>query len=129
MALTVIQCNKCGNRIPVTHAETQRILYRIHSLENKLSGSRTRERIVLIQKISTLRTIYRQTVHSLNELERVTAETPVLYSDLRRYVLENGLMSERDLDALTARSKADAHEKQIRCEAEIKRLAADFKKV
>ena len=125
----VVQCDKCGNKIPVNHAETQRILYRIHSLENKLPGCRTRERIALIQKISTLRTIYRQTVHSLNELERVTAETPVLYSDLRRYVLENGLMSERDLEALTARSKAYAHEKQIRCETEIKRLAADFKKV
>lgn len=128
MALT-IQCNKCGNVIPVNRSEAQRILFKIYQLENKLPGSRTRERLVLIQKISTLRMLYRQTAHNLTELERITAETPVLYSDLRRYVLENGLISEADLDKLTAHSKKAIREKKAACEAEIARLSAEFKKV
>lgn len=127
--MTVVQCNKCGNMIPVNHAETQRILYRIHGMEDKLTGCRTRERLALIQKISTLRVVYRQTVHTLNELEKINAETPVLYSDLRRYVLDHGLMSENELQTLTAQSKQTVHEKRIRCEAELKRLSAEFRKV
>ena len=127
--LMVIQCDKCGNMIPVNPLETQRILFKIHSLENKLTGSRTRERIALIQQISTLRTVYRQMVHSLNELEKITSETPALYSDLRRYVLENGLMNKADLDRLTAQSKRTVCAKKAACEAEIKRLTTEFKKV
>lgn len=127
--MKVLQCNKCGNMIPVNPVETQRILYRIHGLEDKLTGCRTRERLALIQKISTLRTVYRQTVHTLNELERITAETPVLYADLRKYVLDNGLMSEAELQVLTAQSKRAVHEKQIRCEDELKRLSAEFRKI
>ena len=127
--MKMIQCNKCGNMIPVNPVETQRILYRIHGLEDKLTGSRTRERLALIQKISTLRTVYRQTVHTLNELERITAETPVLYADLRKYVLDHGLMSEAELQTLTAQSKQAVHEKRIRCEVELKRLSAEFRKV
>ena len=127
--MKMIQCNKCGNMIPVNPVETQRILYRIHGLEDKLTGSRTRERLALIQKISTLRTVYRQTVHTLNELERITAETPVLYADLRKYVLDHGLMSEAELQTLTAQSKQTVHEKRIRCEVELKRLSAEFRKV
>ena len=127
--MKVLQCNKCGSMIPVNPVETQRILYRIHGLEDKLTGCRTRERLALIQKISTLRTVYRQTVHTLNELERITAETPVLYADLRKYVLDNGLMSEAELQVLTAQSKRAVHEKQIRCEDELKRLSAEFRKI
>lgn len=127
--MKVLQCNKCGNMIPVNPVETQRILYRIHGLEDKLTGCRTRERLALIQKISTLRTVYRQTVHTLNELERITAETPVLYADLRKYVLDNGLMSEAELQTLTAQSKRAVHDKQIRCEDELKRLSAEFRKI
>ena len=126
--MTVVQCNKCGNMIPISRSETQRILYKIHSLEDKLSGCRTRERLALVQKISTLRTQYRQTVHTLNELDRITAETPVLYADLRQYVLEHGLMGEAELDAPTAHSKAKVEEKRLRCETEISRLTADFRK-
>ena len=127
--MTVIQCNKCGNMIPINHSETQRILYRIHGLEDKLTGCRTRERLALIQKISTLRTVYRQTVHTLNELERITAETPVLYADLRKYVLDNGLMSEAEMNRLTAQSKQAVHEKQVRYEDELKRLSSELRKI
>lgn len=119
----IVTCHKCGSLIPVnSHEDLRWILHKIHRLEDQMTGARTRQRQTLVQKISTLRTVYRQTNHTITELEKARTETPVLYADLRDYVLQRGLMDQNELDQLTEKSRGRAALKRQQLEEEAKRL-------
>lgn len=119
----MVTCYKCGSVIPVdTHSETRPILHKIHRLEDQMAGARTRQRQTIVQKISTLRTVYRQMNHALTELNKAKLETPILYTDLREYVVQRELMTVDELNQLTEKSRERAALVQQERMKEIERL-------
>ena len=96
-------------------------------MEDSLSTCKTRERIILSQRISTERTVARKLLHFATEMAIAQQETPILYAELRKHILAKRLMTERELDKLTKESKEIAEAKQAQCDKEIKRIYAEHK--
>lgn len=126
--MRLIKCRKCGATIATDETFVQRMLDDINILSDKARRDRKNDKSYL-QQAAAIRKIMQQYLHLTAQMDENRRRLLHEHKVLVRYVLDNELVSQENLNRLNEIARKAYEEAQQEDQKAVNRLYGDFKNI
>jgi hypothetical protein len=127
--MNIVKCRKCGATVMSSDTLLSNMQEEYNQLSKRQQKAKGAEKMSLVQQMSHISKIMRQVLHNTSELELRKAEAYCELAELRKYLIENSIVSYDILDKIQDNARAKAKDKVAETEKALDNLYGEFKNI